>query len=177
MSNQSLRLFLSGMVKGLLCFIIPFFLFATSAHGEVWKAPDYDFSKVEKVMLLPVLVDQNVQEPLALEKSTEFLNKFLQKEKIFFVTGEDVLNNIIFVTGKNPFEDPNLTKEEALIAFLKQASEYVDGAIFLEVHDCGYSEKMVSGFTIPRTTYETAYVQGHSSSGYFSGTVQYPTIN
>lgn len=160
----------------MLCIIIAFFLLATSVYGEVWKATDYDFSKIEKVMVFPVLIDQNVHEPLAFEKSTEFLTKFLQKERIFYVSWEEVLNKIIFVTGKNPFENPKLTEQEALFDFINQASEYVDGAIILEVLDCGYSEKLVSGFSIPRTTYETAYVRGNSSSGYFSGTVQYPKI-
>ncbi len=148
-----------------------FISFATVAQGEVWADPNYDFKSVKKIMIFPALINENVNEPLAPEKATEFFTNSLKKEKVFFLTVESVLERIIFVTGKNPLENKEVSKEEAFFDFIRQASEYVDCILILHVLDCGYSQGMIGGFNLPIQSFQTAFVHG---TGGYAGSIQYP---
>ena len=131
------------------------------AESDTWKEPSYDFSQVKKILVFPAIISPEVENPLAFEKSMEFISTFMQREEIDYLMLEDIYPQIVEKVGNDFLKDESLPLEDRIGKLVQESKPYGDMILQLQVFDCAYSYQQEEGCSVPYTSYENVYLYGN----------------
>ncbi|TCL39937.1 hypothetical protein EV210_101135 [Anaerospora hongkongensis] len=150
-------------------------VFAKANH---WKDNSFDFSSIQKIVIMTYSFDQDILDPFASQKTSEYIAAEIAKQDVQFLTLDQVIKQI----GQDLNIDMAAIKKQNPNQFFDiiatNISKYADAGIKINVYQMGWVKQYIPPSSFNYTSYNTSYINGYNSKGTnFSAFVQTPQTN
>lgn len=160
-----------------ICFLFIISASICHAKSDEWTNNKYNFKHIKTVLILPLNIQQSVDNPFAEQKVSDFLSEELKKHNIKWVdfkyvvvkVGEETSTDMINLLQKDEKQFWQLLQEKG--------PNYVDAVLCIEVFSYGWSTQFVEGYYSPRISQGNGSFSGNYGGTGFNGTYTAPVTS